>query len=598
MDLGAAPLKTIDQLQTMFLDRRTRFADRDMRNRNLQFAMLGFWHLAYPDHFRDIADRPMVHNALNTAAYDFAEMLAALPTLSVPPEADSDAAQKRADKRAKIVSQGYWWDWRWELKMLQTALWYVTYGYVPVCIWPSATSRAYGKRAPYADPQDPMRYLPGPVAGYGEQPVDGFVYWEKPVSDLAEIFPEAARKLSKYNPDIRRYEAMSDSDTIVLARYHGPGEITLLLPEHGEILTRVPLPDDLKHPTLVQAVRPGIDPAATQSPFEQLIGVFVGQAREAGLLLRFLERQVHAPLAVDEETEYVQGPDAIIRVPRGGQLPSKVQLALPPDVWRGQEFSERQLRLGSRRPASRDGESPVSYATGKGIDALASGLDSQLKAAQTIFGWFLQDLNGAALCLDQALYPDEEKPIGELRETYVPSRDIAGRYTVEANYGLLMGINPSYATVMLSQLIAGGLLSHKTAMTQLPVIASLSKEYERLREERGEETLMAYLQQAALQGDASAMEAVSELAPDSPVVKIIQKMQASQQEQQQAAAGAQIPPGGVPVPGQGGGEVQPNPMQQAEAGANALQAGSGGVRDLATLLGPLAQKLGNQGVAA
>jgi hypothetical protein len=483
------------------------------------------------------------------------------------------------------------WDWRWELKMLQLALWYVTYGYVPVCVWPSASNRAYAKRAPYADPQDPLRYLPGPVAGFGEQPVDGFVYWEKTVGDLAEIFPEAVRGLQKYNPDLRRHESMSDADTVVCARYHGRGEITLLLPEHGEILRRIPLPDDLKHPTLVQAVRPGIEADATQSPFEQLIGVFVGQARQAGLLLRFLERQVHAPIEIDAETEYVSGPDAIIYRPRGGQPAQKVQLQLPPDTWRGQDFSERQLRLGSRRPASRDGESPVSYATGKGIDALASGLDSQLKAAQTIFGWFLQDLAGSALCLDQALYPDEERPIGELRETYIPRRDIAGRYTVEANYGLLMGINPSYATVMLSQLIAGGLLSHKTAMTQLPVIASLSKEYERLREEQGEQAALTYLQQAALQGDAAAMAGLAELAPDSPIVKIVTKMQEQAQLQQQQTAEPTAPGG----PGE---LAPPSPAQQVEAGANALQAGSGGVRDLATLLGPLSRQLGNQGVAA
>ena len=583
-------MKTIDQLQDMFLDRRTRMAERDARNRNLQYAMLGFWHLAYPDHFRNVADRPMVHNALNTAAYDFAEMLAALPTFSVPPESESDAAQKRADKRARIVTEGYFWDWRWELKMLQASLWYTAYGYVPVCVWPAA-ARAYAKRAPYADPQDPARYLPGPALGYGEQPVDGFVYWEKPVGDLARIFPEAARALRKQNPQTRQQESMDAHDTVVCARYHGPGEISMFLPDQGVALSRIPLPEDLKRPTLVQAVRPGIDPDCTQSPFEQLVGVFVGQARQAALLLRFLERQVHAPLAVDAETEYTEGPDAIIYVPRGGQQPQKVQLNLPPDTWRGQDFMERQLRLGSRRPASRDGESPVSYATGKGIDALASGLDSQLKAAQTIFGWFLQDLVGSALCLDQALYPNLEKSIGDLKETYIPERDIAGRYTVEANYGLLMGINPSYATVMLSQLIAGGLLSHKTAMTQLPVIASLSKEYERLREERGEETLLAYLQQAALQGDAAAMQALSEMAPDSPVVKIVAKMQAAQQSEETA-------PGEPGMPGQGGGEVAPNPMQQAEAGANALQQGAGSIQDLKTLLGPLAAKLGNQGMAA
>jgi len=583
-------VKTATQLAEMWRSRKARFAERDDRNRDLFNVLLGRWHLAFPGHFRGAGDRPMVHNALNTAAFDFAEMLAALPTLAVPPESESEAAQRRADKRARIATQGYFWDWRWELKMLQTALWYMAYGYVPVCVWPWARARGNAKPAPYADPQDPQRYLPGPILGFGEQPVDGFVYWEKPAGDMMRLYPEAMSGLSKLNPATRRSESLSDDDRIVCARYHGPGEITLLLPEHEQVLARVALPDDLKHPTLVQAARPGVEPECAQSPFEQLIGIVLGQSRQAALLLRFLERQVHAPVAIDQETEWVEGPDALIYTPRGGTPPQKVQLNLPPDAWRGQDSFERQLRLGSRRPSSRDGESPVSYATGKGIDALASGLDSQLKAAQTVFGWFLTDLVSAALCLDEGLYPDVEKPIGERRETYVPSRDIAGRYTVEVSYGLLMGINPSYATVMLSQLIAAGLLSHKTAMTQLPVVPSLSQEYERLREEQGEQAMLGYLQQAAVQGDQAAMAGLAELAPDSPIVKIVQKMQEQQaQVQSDQAAQAQAAVGG---PGQPAGA--PEPAQAVERGAQALQQGSGQVRDLGTLLGPLAARLGNQ----
>lgn len=590
-------MKSEDELAQMFLFRKERFIDRDMRNRDLQYAMLGQWHRAYPSHFRNPSDRPMIHNALAVAAYDLAEMLAALPTFSVPVESESDLAQKRADKKARVLTQGYFRDWRWELKMLQTSLWYLTYGYVPVCLWPYARGRGrYAKPGPYADPVDPMGYLPGPVLGFGEQPVDGFVWWTRPAADFARVFPEAKSKLVRYHPLTGMSEPMSEGEEVTLARYHGRDEITLLLPDQGVILNRISLPADLEHPTLVQAMRPSVKLEEPQSPFEQLVGVLLAQARLAALVLRYAERQVHAPIEVDEETEWNEGPDALIRRARGAAPAQKVGLNMPADVWRELDIYERQIRLGSRRPASRDGESPVSYATGKGIDALASGLDSQLKANQTIFGEFLQDLAAAAMCLDEALYPNEERPIGGLKETYVASRDIAGRYTVEANYGLLMGINPSYATVMLSQLIAAGLLSRKTAMTQLPVIASLSKEYERLREEKGEDTLLAFLQQAALQGDQSAMEGLSQMAPDSPIVKIVAAMQAKaaeQAQQEQAAAGAEQ--GALPAPGAGPAPAgSPAPAAQVEQGAQALQQGSHDIRSLGTLLGPLAAQLGNQ----
>src|SRR6266508_968527 len=76
---AATGMKDEQQLARMFTVRKERFIERDQRNRDLQYVMLGQWDKAYPEHFRNPADRPMTHNALSTAAYDLSEMLAALP---------------------------------------------------------------------------------------------------------------------------------------------------------------------------------------------------------------------------------------------------------------------------------------------------------------------------------------------------------------------------------------------------------------------------------------------------------------------------------------------------------------------------------------
>lgn len=580
--------RTLEELRRSYEDRKTRFAERDQRNRDLVNVLTGKWHLAYPGYFRSPTDRPMIANALSVAAADFADMLAPLPTLTIPPEAGGDAAQRRADKRSRIA-QGYWTDWRWQVKQRQGALWYMAFGYAPVCIWPYSTRLS--KQQPAGEFPDPCGYYPGPTGGYGEQPHDGFIASRKTAAEIAALYPDARAQLTRKT--LRGTVPLNDLDELEVVRYHGPGEITLFLPEQGCILSRITLPSRLKHPTLLHAANPAIAAGDLQGHFDQLLGLLLARARLAALVIAYGERQVHSPIALGENSTYTEGADALLRIAPGDPIPQKVQIPLVQDLWRELDTMERDLRIGARRPASRDGESPVSYATGKGIDTLAQGVDSQLAAHQMSLGALHADVVAFSFAMDEALYPDLERPIGSLRETYIPAKDIAGRYAVEATYGLLMGTNPSYATVMLSQLVAGKFISRRTAQEQLRMIPELAKELDRLRQEQGEDAMVAFIQQAAAAGDPAGLQAAMALAPDSPIGAIVQQMLTAQQEAAAEASGPGALGGlGAAPAGAGAPPPSPVPAEQVEGATQAVRAGSTDVRALGTLLGPLAQQLG------
>jgi hypothetical protein len=63
----------------------------------------------------------------------------------------------------------------------------------------------------------------------------------------------------------------------------------------------------------------------------------------------------------------------------------RVPLELPPGVFTESGVLERELRLGARYPESRSGNIDASVVTGRGVQALQAGFDTQIKAAQAQF---------------------------------------------------------------------------------------------------------------------------------------------------------------------------------------------------------------------
>jgi len=182
------------------------------------------------------------------------------------------------------------------------------------------------------------------------------------------------------------------------------------------------------------------------------------------------------------------------------------------------------------------------------------------------------------------MYGGREQTIGTTPETYVPAGDIAGRYRAKATYGLLAGVNPSYAMVTLAQMNQAQFASRRTAMENLPTIPELSKELDRIREEQGEDAVRTFVMQAAAAGDQTALQMAMQLAPDSAWTRVVAKMQQQAQAQQQQApaageAGMPLgtggPPGAAPPGGLPGGQGPTPGAAGVEQATYAAQQGGG-----------------------
>jgi hypothetical protein len=150
---------------------------------------------------------------------------------------------------------------------------------------------------------------------------------------------------------------------------------------------------------------------------------------------------------------------------------------------------------GSANPEPLSGSVDASVITGQGIKQLMGGYSSQIQSAQTVIAAALQRIIGKAMMIDEKLFGGVEKTAkgrvnGSSYELkYMPSKDIAGNYTVDVVYGFAAGQDPNRAVVMLLQAQAAGLMSKEYAMRNLPVSINVTEEQQRIELEAQRDAL-------------------------------------------------------------------------------------------------------------
>jgi hypothetical protein len=131
-------------------------------------------------------------------------------------------------------------------------------------------------------------------------------------------------------------------------------------------------------------MRSSIDGEA-RGQFDDVLSVQLARARFAVLQIQAAEKSIQAPIAIPQDVqELALGPDAIMRSanPQGIR---RVPLELPNGVFTESGVLERELRTGARYPETRSGNIDASIVTGRGVQALQAGFDTQIKAAQAQF---------------------------------------------------------------------------------------------------------------------------------------------------------------------------------------------------------------------
>ena len=487
---------SLDEIKDNYDRYRQQFAERDSRMEAVLLVRKGRMRDVYPDLFPDGPfENPIVANMVDIAARDLSEVIAPLPAFNCnSPTMVSEASRKKADKREEIVNS--YVDFSdLSTQMFTAADRYVSYGFVPAQVEFDMEAQMPRIRFLESVGSYPIIDRFGNVTALYQRIM-------KPVSELIALYPEYAHLL--YDKD--EYNSMSSMLEIV--RYHDKDQDVLFVPTRNNIVI-----DRAKNPIgecMVRVVmRPSLDSQA-RGQFDDVLPIQVAKARYALLSLEAATKAVQAPMVAPRDvSDIALGPDAIIRTERPQDV-RRIPLEIPAGAFAQQQVLEGELRLGSRYPESRTGNIDASIVTGRGVQALMGGFDTQIKTAHAMFAKAFVDLIGLALEVDEKVFANESKELKGNHNgvpyaiKYNPARDINGDYTVDVQYGLMAGLDPNRALVFGLQARGDNLISRDFLRRQMPFSFNATQEEEKIDTEE--------MRDAMKQAIASYAQAIPALA--------------------------------------------------------------------------------------
>ena len=553
---------------------QTKYAQRDGRMRDVLSVRQGDISKVYPSMFSEEYPKPLIANLIDVSARDLAEAMAPLPTFSCSASnMVSDAARKAADTRARIAN---YYVGRSELsvQMYTGADWYNTYGMM------------IGMIDLDYEGNEPTIKLINPFGAYPE--IDRFgrclsltQVVGMDAQSLASMYPEYADQI------LNRNTFTPGSPYLSLVRYHDKDQDVIYLPERKDlVLARTPNP--IGKCMARVAFRPSIDGEA-RGQFDDVLAVQLARARFAVLQIQAAEKSIQAPIAIPQDVqELALGPDAIMRSSNPQSI-RRVPLELPVGVFQESGVLERELRMGARYPESRSGQLDASVVTGRGVQALQAGFDTQIKAAQAQFARVFAELVSICFEADEKLFGNKVKEIRGIDDgtpytmKYVPSRAINGDYTVDVRYGIMSGLDPNRAVIALLQMRSDKLVSRDYVRREIPVEINVTQEEQKVDIEEMRDALRVAVAQYAQAIPALAAQGQDPSQIISRIAEVIQgrqkgmqienivekafmlepQPQASQGMPQMPVAGAAPAPASQPTPVQTGGAA-PAPGQQPQ----------------------------------
>ena len=498
-------------LMDRYMRERSRMAGRDTRMQQVLAVREGRMAEVAPDLFPDEGPytQPVTANIIDVAARDLAEMIAPLPAINCwSPNMTSESAQKKADKRTKIAN-GLVIGSDLQHQMYNGADWYLTYGFLP------------GKVE--IDPHDnqPVIRLINPIGCY---PIyDRFsrvqAMYQRLHMDLdsiIDLYPEFHSFLKD-----RDLGGKVAGPLIEVVLYHDSQRDCAFLPT-VEGVKLYDIPNPLGKCMIHVARRPGPS-TKPRGQFDDVLFVQLAKARYALLAMEAAHKAVQAPIVLPPDVPNVPlGPDSIIRT-NSPQGVSRIKLDLPKETFAQEEVLSSELREGARFPEVRTGNLDSSVVTGRGVAALMGGFDTQVRTAQSVMARFITDLTGMLLETEETLYSSEVRHISGIANgtpfefDYTPSRDIAGNYAVDVQYGLLAGLDPNRWLVFGLQAMGAGLVSKDFMRRQMPADLDAGEEERKIDVEALRDSL-----QAGVLGMAQAIPAMAQQGQDPlPALELI-----------------------------------------------------------------------------
>lgn len=471
---------------------RRKYAQRDSRMGLVAQVRGGNAEMAFPGLFPLDWPKPIIGNFLDTVARDLAEMIAPMPTITAMGDSYIDErSRSRADKRTKICNY-YATSSKLSTRMLSGADQYLTYGFLPLRVEPN-----FDDDRPHIHVDDPVGSYPefdrwGKVTAYARR-------WQQRASDLAALYPEFADRLvrkSQFPGDPRTSDVMLE-----IVKWYDADQCVMFVPQRGNLVL-----DQYQNPIsrvpVVIAQRPSLDGDA-RGQFDDVLWVYAAKAKLALLNLEAVQDSVEAPIAVPMDVQSVPiGGKSIMRSNSPDQI-RRVPLQLPPAAFNETQMLENEMRMGARYPEARSGNIDASVVTGRGVQALMGGFDTQIKTGQAVIGEAIADIMSIALEMDQAVWTDMPKKVTGLNGgtpfelSYMPSRDINDHFVVDVEYGVMSGLDPNRALVWGLQARGDKLISRSFLRRNLPVAMNVNEEERIIDIEEMRDALKASVQSYA-----------------------------------------------------------------------------------------------------
>ena len=514
-----------------------------------------------------------VPNLMMSGLEHLSQKIGRIPNLKVdtPNGKDSERSKQKAEKIARIVTS-YDETQKLELQMPQVGRWLPGYGFA---VWVIREKRGPdGTPYPCAELRDPYNCFPG-YFGADQQPKEMAIIRRVPKEALAKTYPRFADKINKkdgyqvntlgigsayasaYTDSYNGSWANSNGEGDILAEYYNEEGTYVFHMSSGTILDFIPNPLD-SGPAFVIAKKFAFD--KLQGQYDQIIGLMASMAKINVMSIIAMEDAVFTETNISGEIEsgqYRKGRFAVNYLAPGTQV-SKPASNVPYQIFQQIDRIERQLRVGGSYPVSDDSQSPLSFATGRGLEELGASMSLMIREYHTVMADAAEMIDFKRLEWDEKMYGGSSKQLSGyykntfFSETYDPEKDIAGAYKTRRVYGAMAGYDEPQKIVTGLQLLQAGIIDTQTLQENLDGLDNIVRVNERITKEKAEKVLFDSLLAQAQQGDAKATMAVIQIRknPDN-MSTILDKFYTAEdpeipEQEQELLGGGALPPQGPP----------------------------------------------------
>lgn len=437
-------------------------ASRDRKMQQMHLVLTNRANEVFRSYLPEDYPNPIVENVVRGAAEDLANMIGVLPSLRSADASPLDESRRsRADKLSRIIGWNVFAS-KVPTRLPVVALHQIAYGYGIFRVEPN-----FKERRPHITvdsalgahfSRDRFRRLE-----------TYFRVSRLRARELAALYPDLAGRI------LERHDWMGENGEQFLdvVRFFDDEAEVMYLPQRKDLVLEVVGNRIGRIPVTIADGEPMDGDVPSPSLWDAL-WIQAAKSELAVLNLEAANKAVQAPLAVPTDVETFElGPDAVIRTATPRDV-GRVRLDIPNSAMLETSALTEELRRGSHYPDVRAGFSDASVVTGRGVTALQGGFDQRVRQYQGQLGDALADAVTISLEVDKAYFPHERRKVwasvngSSYEVSFTPERDIYSTH-VEAEFGLLAGLDANRSLVWALQALGAGLVSKQWAMTNLPI---------------------------------------------------------------------------------------------------------------------------------